>query len=66
MLTFGFITTETCVLAGLYAGGHGVPPLRWSILFLSQPGRVSVSNCAQQAQRPATTRSNTQHLTSKI
>ena len=27
MLTFGFIAAETCVLAGLCAGGHGVPPL---------------------------------------
>ena len=47
---FIFCTAGTCVLAELCSGGHGVPPLRQSILFSSQPKRVSLSGCVSRRE----------------
>ena len=43
MLTFGFITAETRVLAGLCSGGHGVPPLPlYGFIFITAGTRDRV------------------------
>ena len=54
MLTFGFITAETCVLIRLCSGGHGVPPLPlYGFIFITAGTCVLAGLCFTAGASPA-------------